>query len=133
MSRLIHRIFIFALLVPFLISLWVVVSYNFASSKWPIRILLSQSFNLLYLAALVVVPGAILYVAARFGQRRWLSIGCCTIAGLFSVLLSMLTLIKDGGMGIWAVSVLEAMIGIVALLTCLGLRIQQKFRIQKVQ
>jgi hypothetical protein len=70
----------------------------------------SQSFKLLYLAGLVLIPGAFLYIAARLGRRRWLATGCCSIAILFSLLLAMLTVVKGGGLGIWAISTLEMMI-----------------------
>ena len=82
--------------------------------------------GLLFLAGILVVPGAILYIAAHVSQRAWFAVGCCVVCILFATALCTLTLVKGGGMAIPAIATLEAIVAALALLFALLLRLIQK-------
>ncbi len=130
MSSLIKRLFLFALVLPVLCVIWILFVYDFVLDRAPIvrvsSYLSSQLPGLLFLAGILVVPGAILYMAAHVSQRAWFAVGCCVVCILFATALCTLTLVKGGGMAIPAISTLEAIVAALALLFASLLRLNQK-------
>ena len=122
MTRRIQILFLFTLLAPALCSIWAIVYHNFIQSGMQWKHLPYMLPGILAAVAIVTVPGALIFLAARLSRRASFTTGCLFIAVPFALLFSFLSLVLGGGMAFPVVAVLESLIAVIALLLAAVIR-----------
>lgn len=116
MNRRIRLAFLVTVLAPALCSLWAIVSYTFIQLGTQWKHLPYMLPSILAPVAMVTVPGALIFLAARLSLRASFASTCLYITVPFAVVFCLLSQALGSGPALLLFSVLETLIAVVTLL-----------------